>query len=155
MCLTMNAPHNDSPARIIQLWMEISRLLRRSMSGAKSDHACMNPMQMHGMMLLSEHPEITMTEFAKLLHVSSPSATSFVDRLVKLRWVERVPDADNRKLIHLRLLPAGRASLEEAMKAHSAVMHDLFSLLAPDDQRQLEGVLARLKEALARNVSSR
>lgn len=155
MYLSMQSPGNDSPARIIQLWMEISRLLRRSMSANKKDDACMNPMQMHGMMIVSEHPDITMTEFAKLLHVSSPSATSFVDRLVKLRLLERVADDGNRKLIHLRLLPAGREALENALKSHSAVMHDLFSLLAPDDQAQLERVLLNLKEALARSVSSR
>lgn len=146
-------PSRDAPARIIQLWMEISRLLRRKMLKGKTQDPCMNPMQMHGMLVISEHPDITMTEFATHLHISSPSATSFVDRLVKLKWVERSADQKNRKLVHLRMLPEGRVALEQTMKEHSAVMHDLFSLLAEEDQEQLEHVLKNLKEALARNVS--
>jgi DNA-binding MarR family transcriptional regulator len=146
-------PPNDTPAHIIQLWMEVSRLLRRNMmKKGKAADVCMNPMQVHAMMIITEHPNVTMKEFAKHLHISSPSATSFVDRLVKMKFVARVPDADNRKLVHLNILPAGRVSLESAMKEHSAVMHDLFSLLSGDDQRELERVLSNLKQALSHSV---
>ena len=148
-------PDRDTPARIIHSWMEITRLLRRKMAkGASADH-CMNPMQLHAMIVIAEHPNVTMKEFAKYLHISSPSATSFVDRLVKLRWVERMSDPDNRKLVHLALLPDGKVALEKAKREHAAVMHDLFSLLSPDDQLQLERVLGRLKDALAQNVTHR
>lgn len=153
MYLTMSP--QDTPARIIKLWMEISRLLRRKMMAKSKDaENCMNPMQMHAMVIISEHPNITMKEFAKHLHVSSPSATSFVDRLVKLQWVERSSDPDNRKLVHLSLLPNGKVSLEKAMKQHSAVMHDLFSLLSYEDQQQFERVLLNLKDELAHTVTS-
>lgn len=120
----------------------------------KAASICMNPMQVHGMAIIAEHPSITMKEFATQLHISSPSATSFVDRLVKGQWVERVPNPDNRKLVHLRLSSSGRAALASAMKEHSAVMHDLFSLLSSEDQSQLERVLIHLKEALAQNIAS-
>lgn len=148
----MSAPR-DTPARIIQLWMEISRLLRRKMVSGKHADGCMNPMQMHGLFIIAEHPKITMKEFAQQLHISSPSATSFVDRLVKLQWIARSPDDKNRKLVHLDLLPEGREALQKSMKEHSALMHDLFSLLNPTDQEQFERVLLNLKEALARTAS--
>jgi|GEM_PF-758808 len=147
---------SDTPANIIQLWMEISRLLRRNMlSKGKVADVCMNPMQIHAMVIITEHPDVTMKEFAKHLHISSPSATSFVDRLVKLQLIERVADADNRKLVHLRVLAAGRTALDAAMKEHSIVMHDLFSLLSHDDQQVLERVLTNLKQALAQSAPSR
>jgi DNA-binding MarR family transcriptional regulator len=145
----------DTPARIIQLWMDISRMLRKNMAKRGSGAAPMNHMQMHGVFMIAEHPNVTMKEFAGLMHISSPSATSFVDRLVKLRWVERVPDPENRKLVHLRILPPGREALERSLKEHSAMMHDLFSLLSDADQDSFERILANLKEALALNVPSR
>lgn len=152
--LMINVAH-DTPTNIIHLWMEISRTLRRDlMKKGKAASVCMNPMQVHGMAIIAEHPSITMKEFAKHLHVSSPSATSFVDRLVKGRWVERIPNPDNRKLVHLRLSTSGSAALAAAMKEHSAVMHELFSLLSAEDQSQLERVLTHLKDALAQNVVS-
>lgn len=144
----------DTPSRIIHLWMEISRSLRKKMMGkGKAADGTMNPMQMHGLFIIAERPQITMKEFADQLHISSPSATSFVDRLVKLQWVERTPDSGNRKLVHLNVLPDGRTALDKAMKEHSAVMHQLFSLLSNHDQEQLERVLLNLKEALAHHVS--
>lgn len=147
-------PKSDTPAHIIQLWMEISRLLRRNMTAkGKAADVCMNPMQVHAMMIISDHPNVTMKEFAKHLHISSPSATSFVDRLVKMKLVERCSDPGNRKLIHLNMLPTGRASLDQAMKEHSAAMHDLFSLLSSPDQEQLERILSNLKEALFRSIT--
>lgn len=157
MTLTIHmTPPSDTPARIIQHWMEITRLLRRNMmSKGKATDVCMNPMQIHAMAIIAEHPNLTMKEFAQHLHISSPSATSFVDRLVKLQLVERVADEDNRKLVHLRMLSAGRTALDAAMKEHSVVMHDLFSLLSSEDQQVLARVLVNLKEALANNVSSR
>lgn len=148
-------PTSDTPARIIQLWMEISRLLRKSMSKRDPGACKMNQLQMHGMLVVAEHPDITMKELADLLHISSPSATSFVDRLVKLSWIERVADVKNRKLVHLRMLPAGKEALGQAVKEHSAVMHGLFSLLSQPDQDQFERVLLNLKKALADTLATR
>ena len=153
MYLTMSE-HQDHASRIIQLWMDISRQLRRNMiTKGKAADICMNPMQMHGMFVIAEHPNVTMKEFAIHLHISSPSATSFVDRLVKLKWIQRVPDAQNRKLIHLSMLPDGKIALEKARKEHASVMHDLFSLLQSSDQEHLKSILLRLKDALARAAS--
>lgn len=121
-------------------------------SAKKMSH--MNPMQMHGLFIIAEHPNITMKELAEALHVTSPSATSFVDRLVKLKWVKRSADRKNRKLVRLSLKPAGTAALRTGMKQHSAMMHELFSLLSNHDQKQFERVLLNLKEALALHVSS-
>lgn len=123
------------------------------MCDATSMHG-MNPMQVHGMLAIAEHPGITMKELAEHLHVTSPSATSFADRLVKQQWVGRSTDATNRKLVRLTLLPKGRTALDRAVAEHSAVMRELFLLLTDEDQHQFERVLTNLKDALARSVSS-
>lgn len=115
----------------------------------------MNPLQMHGMFVIAEHPHITMKELAELMHVTSPSATSFVDRLVKLKWVKREADARNRKLVRLRVQPEGRTQLAKCLKEHSMIMHTLFSLLSKADQKQFERILLNLKHALAVHDSSR
>lgn len=148
-------PATHTSGRIIQLWMEITRLLRRRMSVACSPGSDqMNPMQVHGMLVIAEHSGITMKEWADHLHVTSPSATSFADRLVKQGWIARSADSENRKLVRLTLLPAGKTALDRAIAEHSAVMHDLFSLLSGDDQAQFARILTNLKEALARDVPS-
>lgn len=49
-------PTSDTPARIIQLWMEISRLLRKSMSKRDAGACQMNHLQMHGCRSLPSIP---------------------------------------------------------------------------------------------------
>ncbi len=147
-------PTSDTAGRIIHLWMDITRLMRKTMT-LKPKSGVMNPLQMHGLMLIGEHAHITMKEVAQHMHVSSPSATAFIDRLVKLKWVVRETDVTNRKLVRLKLSAEGRKQLTQCMKDHSLVMHRLFSLLSHDDQGEFERILSNLKNALALNPPSK
>ncbi|MSR86879.1 MarR family transcriptional regulator, partial [Candidatus Peribacteria bacterium] len=64
-----------------------------------------NLLHIHSLFLISEQEGLTMKEIAKSLHITSPSATSLVNRLVDMKWVGREHDTENRKLVRLRLTP--------------------------------------------------
>ncbi len=139
----------STPDRIITQWMEITRLLRQSMMHGCKPGIGMNPMQMHALMIIQEHEGLTMTELAKFLRVTSPSATSFVNRMVRMKWVKRLADGKNRKLVRLKLSEAGIKTIAEKMKEHTKVMHDLFSLLSSADQKTFARILTTLRSTLA------
>lgn len=124
------------------LLMEVARMMRKKL--IFDSEARFNPLQFHALMVIREREGITMKEFADALHVTSPSATSFADRLVRLKWVKRRQDAKNRKLVRLELTPAGGAMINAAMAHHSAVMRDMFSRLPEKDQRELVRILHHL-----------
>lgn len=142
-------PTPSAPDAIIGHWMEISRLLRKKLSNQKKV-STINPMQVHALLIIKEHDGLTMKEFASYLHVTSPSATSFVNRLVKLKWVKRAADASNRKLVRLKLSEQGAKIVGTEMKQHTKIMHDLFSLLSLSDQKELARILLNLRETLAK-----
>src|SRR5665213_2676417 len=112
-------PQQTAPDRIITLWMQITRLLHQRMVLLKKEKKSMlNPMQMHALIVIKEHEGLTMKELAQFLRITSPSATSFVNRLVRLKWVKRVSDLTNRKLVRLKLTDSGAKMIAIRMKEH-------------------------------------
>jgi DNA-binding MarR family transcriptional regulator len=104
---------------------------------------------MHALMIIKDNDGLTMKEFAEFLHVTSPSATSFVNRLVKMKWIKRSADKTNRKLVRLKLTTEGFTMIATKMKEHMRVMRDLFELLNATDQREFARILTTLRTTLA------
>lgn len=129
------------------LLMEMARMMRKKL--IFDSETKFNPLQFHALMVIRERGGITMKEFADALHITSPSATSFADRLVKLKWVRRRQDASNRKLVRLELTPAGGSMIASAMTHHAAVMRDIFSRLSDKDQRELVRILQHLHSSFS------
>src|SRR5438045_450401 len=93
--------------RILASWMKTGRIMRQRMSSLQKEKG-MNPLQLHGLIIIREHDGITMKEFADHLRVTSPTATSFANRLVKLGWITRKHDLKNRKLVRLHISLSGQ-----------------------------------------------
>lgn len=138
----------DRTAEIVDLWMKTGRLMRgRFMTAAKKEK--INPLQIHATYIIQHRDGITMKELADQLCITSPSATSLVNRLVKMKWVSRVADKGNRKLVRLTVAPSGKKMLSETMHKQGTVMHDILSLLSKDDQTSFARVLTKLHSALS------
>lgn len=107
-----------------------------------------NPQQMYATFTIFEHEGLTMKELAEYLGITSPSATSLVNRLVRMKWVSRLADPKNRKLVRLKLAPDGKKKLTTAMKTQSQAMGDVLSLLTVKDRTDFARILSNLHDAL-------
>jgi DNA-binding MarR family transcriptional regulator len=132
--------------RIMGSALSLSRSMRQRM--ACKDDCDANMLQIHALLYVREHEGMTMKELAKHLKITSPSATSFVNRLVKLKWVERFTDPENRKLVRLKISTTGTAMLQQSMKERKEEMRKVLSLLSPDDQEELARILTHLSDAI-------
>ena len=81
----------DPLDRLIDSTYAFGRVMRQQMLGQMKDGGG-NLLHVHALFLISESEGVTMKQFAQSLHVSSPSATSLVNRLVKMQWVGRLHD---------------------------------------------------------------
>jgi DNA-binding MarR family transcriptional regulator len=79
------------------------RLLRRGVSMAN----------LHVLSLLERHGETSMSRIADALDISYSNATGIVDRMEERGLVERVRDAEDRRVVHVRLTETGRAVLAD------------------------------------------
>lgn len=143
-------PVKDSIDRLIDSTYDFGRIMRQQMLGQISKGKQVNFLQLHALFLISEQEGLTMKELAKLLHVSSPSATSLVNRLVRTDWVHREHDETNRKLVRLRLTPAGKKVLREKHEQRRQILREVFSFLSKAEQEQL----ARIHEKLGKSFHS-
>ena len=89
-----------------------------------------------------------MKEIAKSLHITSPSATSLVNRLVDMKWVGREHDTENRKLVRLRLTPLGKKILREKHEKRREVLRHIFGHLTQPEQLQLAHLHEKLSHTL-------
>ncbi len=137
----------DTTGEIATLWMKTGKLLHKRIF-CFQNRPPINPQQIFAMFILSEHDRMTMKELAVHLGITSPSATSLVNRLVRIKWVIRMTDPLNRKLVRLRMAPAGKTAIQATMKMQSKAMKDVLLLLNPKDRTDFARVLTSLHDAL-------
>lgn len=135
----------DPIGRIIQSTVEFGRIMRHQMMCAPGEQ--MNFVQIHALMVIAEQPGITMKELATGMHVTSPSATSLVNRLVKLKWVDRKHDTKNRKLVRLKLTAKGASELKAKQEARGKILRELFGYLSSTEQETLAAIHEKLIHA--------
>lgn len=76
--------------------------------------------------------------------VTSGTMTNRVDRLVDRDFVERLPDPHDRRGVLVRLLPAGRSTVDAAFEALLAAEADVLAALPTRDRAVLARTLRRL-----------
>ena len=88
----------------------------------------------------------SMGEVAEALGISRAGVTSTVSRLVAEGLVVRERSSGDKRLLHARLTPTGRAKVEEARLTHDGLVAHLLTLLG-DDAAVVTDALARVSAA--------
>jgi DNA-binding MarR family transcriptional regulator len=92
---------------------------------------------------LREAPEQTMTAgaIADRLDLSSSAMTNRLDRLEADGYVARERDMEDRRSVLVRLTARGEEILGQAVEQQGKKESSLLSILSPDEQVQLNGLL--------------
>ncbi len=144
------SPRKNAIDRLIESTYDFGRIMRQQMIGQAKTADGANLLHIHALFLISEMKGMTMKQLADSLHISSPSATSLVNRLVRTGWVGRLHDKQNRRLVRLRLTPSGKTILRKKHERRRQVLRRIFGLLTTAEQLEL----ARLHEKLSTKLSS-
>jgi DNA-binding MarR family transcriptional regulator len=105
--------------------------------------------QLHVMHLLDRHGEMPMSRLAEMLDVSLSNGTGLIDRVEERGFVERTRIPTDRRMVMVRLTPAGRQMLDEIETVREQVLRRVLDQL---DTTQLTGVakaMADLRDAVA------
>ncbi|HEY5317403.1 MAG TPA: MarR family transcriptional regulator [Solirubrobacteraceae bacterium] len=135
----------QSPAD--EAWVILRRLL---LAGRRRFLAAASELDLHPAQagaLLQMEPEIAMPmhELATILACDNSNVTGIVDRLEARGLVARRPYAQDRRVRHIVLTPAG-AELRDRVRARMADPPEAIRRLSPQDQRLLRDVLRRAVE---------
>lgn len=80
---------------------------------------------------------------AKVLK-SGSNLTTVIDNLERDGLVRRERDEDDRRVIHVRLLEAGKNKLEDVLPNHVAALVEEFGVLSADEQARLSQLCKKL-----------
>ncbi len=118
------------------------RLLRCAATGRMVKQG-ISMTHLHVMWRLDESGELAMSRLADFLDVSLSNATGLVDRMEERGLVERTRVSDDRRVVLVRLTPAGRDILAEIQILKQDLMNAILERL---DERQLIRLQAGLRD---------
>ena len=95
---------------------------------------------------------LTAGRLAEQCWVSPGAMTSRIDRLEERGFVRRMPDPDDRRVLQIELLPAGRKTWEEAVGVQARKELIVASALDAAQKRQLNDLLRLLVLELEREA---
>jgi DNA-binding MarR family transcriptional regulator len=86
----------------------------------------------------------TVSEVGRRLGVSKQAATKTVAKLADLGYVERTPDPDDARAVHVTITPRGRDSLRRSAKIFEDLRREWIHTLGRDRVAALEDDLAKV-----------
>ena len=93
--------------------------------------------------ILQEHGPLPVSRLAAWLGIGVPNATGLLDRMEQRGLVERLRDADDRRVVLVRQTDLGRATVAEVDGWRAGLVEQLLAPLATD---QLVALLATIRE---------
>ncbi len=103
------------------------------------------------MEFLSREQEAKMTGLARFMKVSTAAMTGFVERLVKYRYVVRVFDPEDRRIIKVRLTNRGTGLVKKVTKQRRQMFINTFGRLSEQDRENYLRILTQVKDILNEN----
>ncbi len=89
-----------------------------------------SPAQIEMINIISGRGSVTVKEIAETMRVSGSAVTQFADPLVEAGLIERHHDARDRRIVNIKMSPAGRrelSALETHGREHLAMMFETLS----------------------------
>jgi DNA-binding MarR family transcriptional regulator len=141
--------NKDEQLDITDLWIAITRLIRRSphLSGHLAEKHDLTQPQIFTLWQLKENGPMTMGELSELLSVTHGVATRMVDRLLKKGMVERRSSAEDRRVVLISLTDLGITVTEEVFKDAISVIRGQFKNVSQRDREEFLTLLGRIEKA--------
>lgn len=95
-----------------------------------------------------KNKDVKMKDLAGFMKVAMATMTGIVERLVRQRYVERAADANDRRIIKVKLTKAGAAFMNRVYKRRRQVLINIFSQIPAADRDEYLRILNRIKEVL-------
>ncbi|MGB9663852.1 MAG: MarR family winged helix-turn-helix transcriptional regulator [Ignavibacteria bacterium] len=92
--------------------------------------------QLFALQYICHIPNITLKELAEKLVIAQSSASELVDRLVKMKYIERSISPEDRRKITLKLSLKGQKFIDQHIDESKALFRKLISKLSLEEQKE-------------------
>lgn len=138
--------------RISLAWRELRRsasasAVREYLHGKSED--AIDQGQIDTLDVLASQPQWRMSELAEALHVEPSTATRAVQRLVADGLAERLRDADDGRVVKVRISAAGRTVRNQVVDRRAEMFHFILDNFDEDELPQFAELLERFTTSIA------
>jgi len=107
------------------------------------------PPQFTALQVLMRHGRLTMGELGDLMYLASSTLTDLVDRMEKNHYVERERDDKDRRVIRLRVTPAGEEVFNAVMAKRRQYLSSVLGRMSPSEIIRLDEALHQIYDIMA------
>ncbi len=130
-----------SATRLLQLSHRFKRYYDRRFAPL-AERTGLSVQEVHVLLFLANNPGCdTAREVAELRGLLKSQVSHAVESLAARRLLTRIPDSEDRRVIHLALTPEGMSLAKEAQAIQSACGVRLLEGLSPEETAQLHRLL--------------
>lgn len=104
--------------------------------------------QLHILFTVERHGDMTMTRLAEMLDVSLSNATGLVDRLEERGYLVRDRIPTDRRVVMVRLAPAGEQMLREVDALSEELLRSVLERLPANQLRAVGHAISALRESV-------
>jgi DNA-binding MarR family transcriptional regulator len=104
------------------------------------------PSQIRTIVLIGHHPGINITELARRLEVTKPSASELISKLTENGLIRKTRDSENNKEVLLYTTEKCKVILEDIDQQHDQMFQDFKSILGELQETNYELVIRVLKK---------
>lgn len=118
--------------------------------GTRKDHFLkkfgLTAPQMHILYAVA-HKRLTVKDIASKMGITSSAATQIIEGLVNLNYVERKPDSQDHRVVHVQFSREGKKKFENFKQSHQERMGQIFAALT---DQELDALISIPRKILRR-----
>ncbi len=141
-----------SPADISSInWLlaDTSRLIRK-LADRRLSTIGLTRAQWHALGNLRRLGPMTQAALAEIMEVETATIARLIDRLEAAGWIDRKPDASDRRVKLVSMTPKADAVMEEVIVIGQKLRDDMLADLSTAEREQLVATLSTIKTRLIR-----
>lgn len=131
--------------RVLELIFNVSRQMREKVHEVKQP-AHLSMLHIGTLHYISEHGSPLMTDVARHLYITRPSATSLINALVRSGHLQRLTDNRDRRSVRLKLTPKGAKVVRVGFETVTRQILAMIRRLSPSERQQFISILTKLTQ---------
>ncbi|HEY3418017.1 MAG TPA: MarR family transcriptional regulator [Armatimonadota bacterium] len=140
--------------RCVELLGTYSSAVLTSRLLAEATHGELTPSQLEALIFIRRHGGCSAKALSEGLHISIPSSTRLVDRMVRKGLVDRRESGVDRRLVHLTVTPAGEHTLLQVHEARLLRLRLALETLPPGERDIMLNALEHFLTAALHDVQT-
>ncbi len=122
--------------------------MKKQILAESIDDEAITPPQFGLLYCLCHKEQTTMSSLSQDMHLTHGASTGMVDRLIKLKLVDRMRSEEDRRVVYVSITDRGRELVERMRDRRHSILKNIINSLTEEERKLFIKVNTLLKEKL-------